>query len=101
MRQEPNLKRLARRNRPGTERQESERRHPIRVVPMHPGAARVAQAPATQLTYRGGLLLTEVQVFTIFWGATWQDAANSALMTKMNRFFDYRRTRACEERSDG
>jgi hypothetical protein len=65
------------------------KKHPIRVVPMHPGAARVAEAVAAQLTYRGGPLLTAVQVFTIFWGAAWQDTANSALMTKMNQFFDY------------
>jgi len=65
------------------------KKHPIRVVPMHPGAARVAEAAAAQLTYRGGPLLTAAQVFTIFWGAAWQDAANGAVMAKMNQFFDY------------
>src|SRR5690348_2173630 len=74
---------------PKSEKSTRHKKHPIRVVPMHPGAARVAQAPAAQLTYRGGLLLSAVQVFTIFWGAAWQDAANSALMTKVNQFFDY------------
>lgn len=52
---------------------------------MHPGAA----AAAPQLTYRGGPLLKAVQVFTIFWGAWWQDSANGGTMTKMNQFFDY------------
>lgn len=65
------------------------KKHPIRVVPMHPGAARVAEAAAAQLTYRGGPLLTAAQVFTIFWGAAWQDVVNGALMAKMNQFFDY------------
>src|SRR5690242_4284047 len=65
------------------------KKHPIRVVPMHPRAARVAEAAAAQLTYRGGPLLTAVEVFTIFWGVAWQDAPNSALMTKVNQFFDY------------
>lgn len=81
---------------PSHEREASDRegsaaktKHPIRVVPMHPGAMRVAEAAAAQLTYRGGLLLTAVEVFTIFWGAAWQDAANSPVMTKMNQFFDY------------
>lgn len=74
---------------PKSEKSTRHKEHPIRVVPMHPGATRVAQAPAAQLTYRGGLLLSAVQVFTIFWGAAWQDAANSALMTKVNQFFDY------------
>jgi hypothetical protein len=30
-----------------------------------------------------------VQVFTIFWGAAWNDAPQSALLPKMNEFFDF------------
>jgi hypothetical protein len=65
-------------------------RHPIRIVPLHPGAARAAapQVPA-QLTYRNGPLLTSVQVFTIFWGAAWQQAPQSDLLTRTNQFFDF------------
>lgn len=67
-----------------------EKGRPIRVVPMHPGRAAVAaQAAAVNLTYRGGPLLTAVEVFTIFWGAAWQQSTNSAAMNQMNQFFDY------------
>lgn len=76
--------RLVKQQRAGNVRQGA-KRHPIRIVPMHPGAA----AAAPQLTYRGGPLLKAVQVFTIFWGAWWQDSANGGTMTKMNQFFDY------------
>lgn len=68
----------------------SEKRHPIRIVPLHPGKAAVAaQAAAVNVTYRGGPLLTAVEVFTVFWGAAWQQSANSAVMDRMNQFFDY------------
>jgi hypothetical protein len=68
----------------------SELYHPIRVVPLHPGTARAAaqQVPA-KLTYRNGPLLTSVQVFTIFWGAAWQKAPQSDVLTRMHDFFDF------------
>jgi hypothetical protein len=63
--------------------------HPIRIVPLHrPEAERVAAAVAPQLTYRGGPLLTAVEVFTVFWGAEWQ-APQNALVTNLNSFFDF------------
>ena len=63
--------------------------HPVRVVPLHrPEAQRVAAAVAPRLTYRGGPLLTAVEVFTVFWGAEWQQAPQSALVTNLNLFFD-------------
>ena len=65
------------------------KKHPIRVVPMHPGAAAIVAPVAPRLTYRNGPLLTAVEVFTVFWGAAWQDAANSATMAKVNQFFDF------------
>ena len=56
---------------------------PIRVVPMHP----VKAAPASpRLTYRNGPLLTNVEVFTLFWGSGWQ---NSPLIQQINDFFSY------------
>jgi hypothetical protein len=56
---------------------------PVRVVPMHP----VKAAPAAaQLTYRNGPLLTNVEVFTLFWGNGWQ---NSPLISQINDFFSY------------
>lgn len=64
--------------------------HPIRVVEMHPGKAAVKmQAAAVNVTYRGGPLLTAVEVFTVFWGSAWQQSANNAVMNQMNQFFDY------------
>lgn len=60
---------------------------PLRIVPLHPHV-RDAAAPGPQLTYRGGPLLTSVEVFTIFWGAAWQYPANVPLIQQMNSFFD-------------
>ena len=68
----------------------SELYNPIRIVPLHPGKAKAAAPQVTpKLTYRNGPLLTAVQVFTIFWGATWNDAPQNALLTKVNEFFDF------------
>jgi hypothetical protein len=70
----------------------------IRIVPLHlPDALRqptreaVAAGPAAaaQLTYRNGPLLTAVEVFTIFWGATWQQAARRTMLNQINQFFDF------------
>ena len=70
--------------------------HPIRVVPLHrPEAKRVAAAVAPRLTYRGGPLLTAVEVFTIFWGAEWNQSPQSAVMKKhepLFRLHSYKRT---------
>jgi hypothetical protein len=75
----------------------------VRVVPLHQpkpavalgelarrrrgaGQPRVAAAPA-HLVYNGGALLTNVQVFTIFWGKTWGSKTAVALKNKLNAFF--------------
>jgi hypothetical protein len=57
------------------------------IVPMH----QHVQAPAVppQLVYNNGPLLTAVQVTTIFWGAAWQQAAQSGLIPQLNSFFDF------------
>src|SRR2546422_5452951 len=53
---------------------------PVRIVLLHAPrevfapAAGIAAPPSPQLTYRGGPLLGAVQVFTVFWGAAWNDA---------------------------
>jgi len=62
---------------------------PTRVVPLHPSLQAPSLAPATpaQLTYRGGPLLTAVEVTTIFWGAAWRQAG-AALAAQVNSFFD-------------
>jgi hypothetical protein len=67
---------------------------PIRIVPLHrpselfvPG--RPAKVPAAQLTYRGGPLLTSVQVFSVFWGAAWQDPAQQSLVQGLTGFLQF------------
>jgi hypothetical protein len=45
-------------------------------------------APAgAHLTYNGGALLTNVQVFTIFFGTKWSTASGPSLMGRLNKFF--------------
>jgi hypothetical protein len=41
----------------------------------------------TPLTYRGGHLLTNVEVYTIFWGKDWTTATKNAMITPLNQFF--------------
>jgi hypothetical protein len=67
----------------------------IRIVPLHlPGTvlerpAGVAAPPGPHLTYRGGPLLSAVQVFTVFWGAYWKKSAGVTLAGNINKFFKY------------
>ena len=70
----------------------------IRIVPLYVAdavttpttdAAKLAPAVAPQLSYRNGPLLTAVEVFTVFWGAAWQQGANAALLAHVNQFFDF------------
>jgi hypothetical protein len=68
---------------------------PIRIVPLHlpsemyrPSAG-IAAAPAAQLTYREGPLLSAVKVFTIFWGQDWQTSPNSEFVNQINQFFKF------------
>ena len=68
---------------------------PIRIVPLHvpdavkptPEAAAAAAPP--QLTYRNGPLIAAPEVFTIFWGVAWQQAAQGPLVARLNGFFDF------------
>ncbi len=67
---------------------------PIRVVPLRGGglvgAAPRVRAPAkAQLTYRGGPLLSAVQVVTVFWGAAWNEATADATAQSLNAFFQF------------
>jgi hypothetical protein len=68
---------------------------PIRIVPLHapqelgqlaPGIA--APAPPL-LTYRGGPLLSSVEIFTVFWGAAWNAAPLSTTAQDLNNFFKF------------
>jgi hypothetical protein len=67
----------------------------IRIVPLHvdPAVLRplddtVGPAATPQLTYRGGHLLTSVKVFTVFWGAAWEQQPVAGTLDQINRFFD-------------
>jgi hypothetical protein len=52
---------------------------PITIVPLHVPEPQVA-APPAQLVYNNGLLLTAVQVYTIFWGTAWQQSPASSIV---------------------
>jgi hypothetical protein len=63
----------------------------VRIVPLATPetAARVAAAQAAQLVYNNGPLITNAQVFTIFWGGAWQQSPSASLIPQLNGFFDY------------
>jgi hypothetical protein len=66
---------------------------PIRIVPLHvlDAMGRPAPAPSVppQLTYRNGPLISNVEVFTMFWGQAWQQPANASIVQQINGFFDF------------
>jgi len=98
------------RGRPAGERPRFAPGEHIRVVPLHQpklavpigelararrkragddllaGQVKVAAA-AADLIYNGGVLLTNVEVFTIFWGRQWGTSAAVTLKGKLNAFF--------------
>src|ERR1700688_1930046 len=62
----------------------------VRIVPLHkPEAQALAPASAPKLVFRGGPLLTSVEVFTIFWGGKWQQDPYTAIPAQLNQFFDF------------
>jgi hypothetical protein len=74
---------------------------PIRIVPLHlpasvtehlvdPAAdAAAVAAVGPQLTYRNGPLMSNVKVFTIFWGSAWQTGQLKTLAGNINNFFKF------------
>ncbi len=70
---------------------------PMRIVPMvRPAPALIEEALAAapqavqpQLTYNGGPLIANVQVFTLFWGSAWSQPDLAALSSQLNQFFQY------------
>ncbi len=60
----------------------------VRIVPIHPGGAAAPPATPPKLTYRGGPLLSAVEVVTAFWGSSWQ-GSESHLVPQIHDFFDY------------
>jgi hypothetical protein len=62
---------------------------PIRIVPLQlPQGIAAAPAVGPKLTYRGGQLLTAVEVYTIFWGKAWEKPPHADFVAKLNGFFD-------------
>ena len=61
--------------------------NPIQIVPLRTQAAAPATAP--ELTYRGGPLLSAVEVFTFFWGPAWQQDPQAVLIAELDGFFDF------------
>lgn len=62
----------------------------IRIVPLYVPEEVMKLTAGTvppKLTYRGGPLLTSVEVFTVFWGAAWHTSPQSGLVPKLNQFF--------------
>src|SRR5438046_10203645 len=56
----------------------------IRVVPLHQPT--IAAPPKADLTYRGGALIPNIEVFTIFWGKLWGSwPASTDTMGKLNK----------------
>jgi hypothetical protein len=66
------------------------RKDAIRVVPLHkPEAQAIAPVSAPMLVYRGGPLMTSVEVFTIFWGGSWKQEPSAGILAQLNQFFDF------------
>ena len=61
----------------------------VRIVPLATPELTKRAAPAARLVYNNGPLIARVQVFTIFWGAGWQQASQSPLIAQVNGFFDF------------
>lgn len=75
-------------DRPFSEVVPSEQNGAINIVPLYvPEAPMAVVSP--RLAYNNGPLLTAVQVFTVFWGAAWQQPPLNALVQKINNFFDF------------
>jgi hypothetical protein len=65
---------------------------PRNIVPLLTPELREAleaAAPVAHLTHHGGPVLTAVQVQAIFWGAAWQQPAQSALIPQIEQFFTF------------
>jgi hypothetical protein len=66
---------------------------PIRIAPLHIAGEllELREEPAStarpELTYRGGHLLTQVRVFTTFWGDAWSKAPQGKVLRSINEFF--------------
>ena len=68
----------------------SHRSDHVRIVPLAtPEVLQRAQATTAHLTYNHGPLISQCQVFTVFWGSAWSQAPQAATIQELNGFFDY------------
>jgi hypothetical protein len=61
----------------------------IRIVPLATPELLTRAAPAANLVYNSGPLISQAQVFTIFWGVGWQQRTQEPLIAQINAFFDF------------
>jgi len=61
---------------------------PVRIVPMARPELTAPAAVGAQLTYRGGPIVANAEVTTIFWGDGWKAATQAMLSDQINAFFD-------------
>jgi hypothetical protein len=59
----------------------------VRVVPLHQPAVTARPKVKANLTYRGGALIQNVEVFTAFWGNKWGSPNSADTIGKLNKFF--------------
>ncbi len=60
----------------------------LRIVPLATPELLTRAAPAAQLVYNNGPLISQAQVFTIFWGTGWEQSSQAPLIGQLNAFFD-------------
>lgn len=61
----------------------------VRIVPLRLEGAPPAPAAAPELSYRGGPLLTSVEVVALYWGKAWADEPLASLARRIDGFFDF------------
>jgi hypothetical protein len=63
-------------------------RDATRIVPLMGLAGALRAVPSAKLTYRGGPLIGNAEVTTVFWGGWWLEAPQADIVTRLNKFFD-------------
>lgn len=74
---------------PSSETVSPVQKRPINIVPLYVSGEVPTFAIPPGLVYNNGPLLTAVQVYTVFWGAAWQQSPLSDTLQSINGFFDF------------
>ena len=63
----------------------------VRIVPLHlpKELTRAAGAAPAQLTYRGGALIQNVEVFSLYWGVAWNKDPLLSMKPKLDAFYQF------------